>query len=628
MKMMHIVSLLAILLTFALSANARGDDSRLSPYSPDTDTLQIRFRLDSIRIDMSYAGNAERWIAFERRFRERYGGVPAGAMRLDIYSGASPEGPAAHNRWLGENRGIAVRRLVRQRLGNRVGSIIVHNEAARWDGLYESVARSSEPWRDEVLRIIEQPVSPDEYARDHRETKLRALHGGRVWPVLLERYLAPLRSGASAVLSYIPGRDTVVVRDTVVMEVPVCIPRNMVYADSSGLLRRTGDHARVRKPAFRWPVWIARTNLPLLGTGTPNLQLEFSLGHKDKWSLNVEGVWSWWTFAYNAYANEIIYGSVELRRYLGRRYRHHTLDGWHIGLAAGGGYGDLEWRSKGYQAEVYSGFLNIGWQRRFGRRRQWAFDMGIGLGYAYVPWRRYDGSTIFPVGKEEAHDDHLMWQETSRTNWFTATHFNISIGYVFNQRDAKWRRERAVLRDAERNDYLHFRDSLIAREQFVRDSTKIARRQRLREIELLPRAERKAARRQLEAEEYQAELREELAKRQAKADAREQKRQEKIDRRLRRQTQRIEKAEYKEHMRMQRQWEKTPEGRAAKRQAKIEEKAARRQAKIDRKAAKRQAKIDKKMARIRQRIEFEHRQNLEKLRREMERADQKYNMEK
>ena len=628
MNLMTRMSLLAVLLLFAALVSAQGEGSGQTVVSPGTDMLQIRFRLDSVRIDMSYAGNGEAWRAFEEKFSERCTGVDPRLLRLDIYSGASPEGTASHNRWLGENRGIAIRRLVRQRLGSRVGSIIVHNEAARWDGLYEAVARSSEPWRDEALRIIEQPASADENARDHRETKLRALRGGSVWPVLRDQYLAPLRSGASAILSWVAERDTIVVRDTVVMEVPVRLLPGMVYTDSIGYLRRVPDSARVYKPVVRKPVWIARTNLPLLGTGTPNLQLEFSLGHKDKWSLNVEGVWSWWTFAYNAYANEIIYGSVELRRYLGRRYRHHTLDGWHIGLAAGGGYGDLEWRSKGYQAEVYSGFLNIGWQRRFGRRKQWAFDMGIGLGYAYIPWRRYDGSTLFPVGKEEVHDDHLMWQETSRTNWFTATHLNISIGYVFNQRDAKWRRERAVLRDAERNDYLHFRDSLIAREKFVSDSTDIARRQRLREIELLPRAERKAARRQMKEEERQAELREEMARRQEKLDAKEQKRREKIDRRLQRETRRIEKAEYKERMRMQRQWEKTPEGRAAKRQAEIEEKAARRQARIDRKAAKRQAKIDKKMARIRQRIEFEHRQNLEKLKREMERADQKYNMEK
>ncbi|MBQ3753340.1 MAG: DUF3575 domain-containing protein [Prevotella sp.] len=589
-----------------------------------TDTLSIRFRLDSTRVDLGFADNARAWETFERNFHRHYDGLSPHTLRLDIYSGASPEGTAAHNRWLGENRGLSIRRLVRQNLGNRVGNIIVHNEAARWEGFYEAVAGSSEPWRDEVLRIIELPASADENQWDHREYKLRALHGGRVWPVLLEKYLAPLRSGATAILSWQPGRDTLIVRDTVVMESPGLLPPNLVFEDSTGHLRRLPDSARVRKPVVRRPVWIAKTNVPLLGTGTPNLQLEWSLDHKDRWSLAVEGVWSWWTFAYNAYANEIIYGSLELRRYLGRRYRHHTLDGWHIGLGVGGGYGDLEWRSKGYQGEVYSGFVNIGWQRRFGRRKQWAFDMGIGLGYAYVPWRRYDGSTLFPVGKEEYHDDHLMWQETSRTNWFTATHFNISIGYVFNQPGGKWRREKAMQRHRERNDYLHFRDSMKAHEQFERDSAKIARKQRLKEIDMLPRAERRLALQQLKAEDMQAKFDAKMARRQAKIDAVGQKRQSKIDRLMEKERLRIEKEEYKAHQRMQKLYEKTPEGRAARRQQKIDEKIARRQAKIDARQAKKQAAIDKKSAKIRQRIEFEHRQNLEKLQRDMQRADQKY----
>lgn len=182
-----------------------------------TDTFSIRFRLDSIRIDMDFDGNARRWEAFEERFRKSYSHLPPAALRLDIYAGASPEGTAAHNRWLGENRGVAIRRLVRQRLGHAIGNIEVHNEGARWNDLYDLVAASREPWRDEVLRIIEQPAATDEATRDPRELKLRSLHNGQVWPVLLEKYLAPLRSGASATLSWqggSGGRDTIVVRET------------------------------------------------------------------------------------------------------------------------------------------------------------------------------------------------------------------------------------------------------------------------------------------------------------------------------------------------------------------------------------------------------------------------------
>ena len=585
------------------------------------DTLGIRFRLDSIRIDMDFAGNRQAWDNFEQNFLNHYSNVSPRSLRLDIYSGASPEGTAAHNRWLGENRGIAIRRLVRQRLGSRVGSIIVHNEAARWDGLYESVAASNEPWRDEVLRIIEQPASVEENKIDHREPKLRALHGGAVWSILLSRYLAPLRSGATAILSYVGGRDTIIVRDTVVME---CAGSPVIPAVVGVGTDQGGPEPEVRKPALREPVWILRTNIPLLATTTPNLQAEWSIGHKDKWSINVEGVWSWWTFCHNAHANEILFGSVEIRRWFGHRFLHHTLDGWHIGLAVGGGYGDLELNSRGYQGEVYSGFINIGWQHRFGRRKQWAFDAGFGIGYAYVDWRRYTGSTLFPVGHEEYYDDHLMWRETGHSNWIGPVHANISIGYCFPQRDARWKRERALARDVERYDYLHFRDSLMAREQYERDSVKTARKQRLKEIGFLPKAERKQALAQLAAEDRQAKLNRKAAEKQARMEDAAAEKQRKADEQLRKQQLKEEKAARKRELQAEKAWARTPEGKAAARQKKLDEKAAARQAKLDRKAARKQAKLDKKASRMRARIKAEQQRNLEKLQRDLERTDLKY----
>ncbi len=594
------------------------------------DTLCIRFRLDSISIDMDYADNAKAWQTFERNFLAHYANVSPLALRLDIYSGASPEGTAAHNRWLGENRGQAIRRLVRQQLPGRIGSIIVHNEAARWDGLYEAVAASQEPWRDQVLRIIEQPASSDDNRWDDREYKLRALQGGGIWPVLLQKYLAPLRSGATAVLSWEPGRDTIIVRDTVIIEQPARIPANVVYADSLGYLRRAPDNARVHKPVVRYPVWIMRTNLPLLATGTPNLQLEFSLDHKDKWSFNIEGVWSWWTFAHNDFANEIIYGSVELRRWLGRRWRHHSLDGWHIGLGVGGGYGDLEWTSRGYQGEAISGFLNIGWQRRFGRRKQWAFDAGIGLGYAFVKWRRYTGSRLFPVDKEEEHSDHLMWRETGRNHWIGTPHFNISLGYVFPQKDARWRRAQAMERDAVKYDYLHFRDSMKAREKYIEDSAKTARKLRLKEINMLPRKERKVALAELAAADKLAKENAKTAKRMAKNAKKWGNKvpppRTKAERRERKAQLKAEKEARQQQEREMKRWAKTPEGREAVRREILAEKAARRQAKLEAKQAKKQRKLDRKVSRMKARIEAEHRRHLEKYQRDMEKADYKYSV--
>ncbi|MBR1503572.1 MAG: DUF3575 domain-containing protein [Prevotella sp.] len=381
-------------------------------------------------------------------------------------------------------------------------------------------------------------------------------------------------------------------------------------------------------PKLRQPVWLVRTNIPLLFTGfTPNFQAELSLDHKDRWSLNLEGIFSWWTFSRNAYANQLMLGTLELRRWLGSRWKHHTLDGWHIGLAVGGGYGDVEWKSSGYQAEVMAGYINIGWQRRFGRRRQWAIDLGAGVGYAHIPYRRYDGSSTFPVGKEEEYDDHLMWQESSRTNWFGATHLNISIGYVFNQRDAAWKRRKAMERDAERNDYLHFRDSLKAREVYERDSARTALKLRINEAELLPKAERKAALAQIRAEQKQAKAAEKSARKQAKLEEKEQKKRDKAEAKLRKQHLRDEKMQRRTELQSEKAWENSAEGKAAAERKKADEKRARQQARQQAKTDKKQRKAQRREERMRARIAAEQQRNRERLQREMEKADQKYGVQ-
>ncbi len=449
------------------------------PAQPLSDTLLIRFPIDSIRINMDFDNNGQRWAAFEHNFQSRYSHLPAGSLRMDIYSGASPEGLPSFNQWLGEQRGLAVRRLLRSHLGSSLGDIVVHNEGARWESFYDLVSASDEPWRDEVLRIIELPPSTNLDQRDHREYKLRSLRGGRVWPILLERYLAPLRNGASAVLSWQHGRDTLVIRDTVWVMPAGGMPAGgdaIVPGTAAGNLADGGNAApagrtdEAPRPVLRRPAWILRTNLPFWGVGSPNLQAEWSLGHRDRWSVNVEYIGSWWTFSHNAYANQLVYGSAELRLWLGRRSRHHTLDGFHVGLAAGGGYYDFEWKSKGYQGEIFMGFLNLGWQHRFGKRKQWAFDVGIGLGFLHSPYRRYLGSTLYPESHTEHYDDHLMWQHTDHLNWFGPTHANISIGYVFMPRKGLYRRNKAAERDSVRTAIENQRDAIRERERQQYDS--------------------------------------------------------------------------------------------------------------------------------------------------------------
>lgn len=378
------------------------------------DTLHVVFRAGQSEIDLLYDSNSKRITDFIGHVSTAYADVAPKDLSLTIFTGASPEGPAELNRRLGEQRGIALRDLLMARMPGRVAHVTVVNQGARWGELYHKVAQGEEPWRDDVLRILEHRPADDSWNGDKREQQLRRLQDGRVWRELSAKYLPDLRSSGSAVVARMPAtaeRDTIVIRDTVVY-LPVPYPE--IYVDHQKL-------------------WAVKTNLLLWGVVAPNVQIEIPLGDCHRWSIEGEVFFPWWTWSHNAHAEQFLNVGAELRYWLGNRALQHTLDGWHVGMGLGLGYYDFEWkRSEGWQGEYLNVYCNIGYQHRFGRQKQWLFDGGIGLGYIPTKFRHYLGSSRFPVGYEENHDDHLMWQDSGWKHIIGATHVNVTLGYLFD----------------------------------------------------------------------------------------------------------------------------------------------------------------------------------------------------
>jgi len=385
-----------------------------------SDTLNIRFRLDSVKIDMGFADNAARWQTFEDHFRQHYENSST-PIQLDIYAGASPEGTAAHNRWLGEHRGQAVRRLIRERLGNQVTNIFVHNEAARWEGFRKLVAASSEPWRDEVLRIIDQPPTTEQHMIDHRERQLRALHDGTVWPVLLDRYLAPLRSGATAVVSWTVECDTVFVRDTVFVPVQT--------GPADGMTGRR-DGGRLTAVLCWRPYLSLKTNLLSDALLTPNLEVEVPLGWS-RFSFMAE----WWTPWYRWHGPnkhnrcyELLALGGELRYWLSRREADcpRLLRGHFLGLYGGGGKYDIQPGGndhEGWQGEYTSLGLTYGYS--WFVQKHWRIECSLSAGFVGGPQRYYHG--MFD-------DTHLIWQRNQRLSYVGPTKLKLSVAYLLGRR--------------------------------------------------------------------------------------------------------------------------------------------------------------------------------------------------
>ena len=426
-----------------------------------TDSLFIRFQLDSTDVNLSYGGNAARLQQFEENFLRQYGDRNPIGIQMDIYAGASPEGSRNRNMALGQARAESIAALLRERLGEKAGTIELHNLGPRWDDLYDMIAASNEPWRDEALKIIKADVAADPRYLDPREMRLRSLRDGTVWPVLQKKYLAPLRSGGSGaglasdkpvgaagsvVVSWHPERDTIVIRDTVVVrEEPAPREKDTIVISHENYV--TGVPVVVNTPkerqlADQTKAWALKTNLLLWGVVAPNLEVEIPLGNKNRWSLEFETFASWFVWNKNAQASQAINLGVETRLWLGDRKYHPWLDGWHLGLALAGGYYDWEWfPSDGYQGEYANIYFNIGWQHRFGKKKNWAIDLGLGVGAMGTQYRHYYGGSVYPEGREEEWDQHLIWHDTGYFLWPGPCHANISIVYVINYKDKNQRRK-------------------------------------------------------------------------------------------------------------------------------------------------------------------------------------------
>lgn len=399
--------------------------------STAADTLEVHFRVGQSEIDLGYANNGARVAEFTDFVKSRYAHASKESMQLNIYAGASPEGPSELNRRLGEQRGLALKQLLADRLGSLVEHVTVVNQGARWGALAKMIEASNEPWKSEVMQILQQLPPNDEWKVDPREQKLKSLRRGAVWRVLNEKYLPELRSSGSAVLMELTEeqlRDTLVIRDTIIYLPEPCMP--------------------YEEPADTRPVWAVKTNLLLWGVIAPNVQVERALGRANRWSVEGEFFWPWWTWSHNAHAEQFMNLGLSFRYWLGNREKHHSLDGWYLGPSVGVGYYDFEWkRHEGWQGEYLNIYCQFGYQKRWGRRKQWAIDGGLGLGYIPTKYRHYVGSSIAEdytlthptkvLGPNEEYDDHLMWLNTGWNHIFGLTHANISIAYMFGAKGPK-----------------------------------------------------------------------------------------------------------------------------------------------------------------------------------------------
>ena len=119
-------------------------------------------------------------------------------------------------------------------------------------------------------------------------------------------------------------------------------------------------------------------------------------------------------------------GGLEGRYWLGKRSNREVLTGHFLGLYAGGGKYDLQWKEKGYQGEFFiAAGLSYGYARRIARNLHLEFNLGIGL--MRTDYRHYRTRDNYQT---------LLWQENGNYTWLGPTKVKVSLVWLLTRRKA------------------------------------------------------------------------------------------------------------------------------------------------------------------------------------------------
>ena len=167
-----------------------------------------------------------------------------------------------------------------------------------------------------------------------------------------------------------------------------------------------------------------KTNLLFDLALAPNVELEFSLGHQARWSLNAEWMFPWWLMDNGNYCFQILSGGLEARCWLGNRRIRSSLSGHFLGLYAGAGKYDLQWRDNGYQGEFYiASGISYGYATRIARHLGLEFSIGMGL-------LRTEYKHYHVVDNNQT----LLWQDNGKYTWLGPTKVKISLVWLLDRK--------------------------------------------------------------------------------------------------------------------------------------------------------------------------------------------------
>lgn len=170
--------------------------------------------------------------------------------------------------------------------------------------------------------------------------------------------------------------------------------------------------AQPRIKFYQATPWYIKSNLLYDAVLMPSLEVEYRFN--EHFSAAIEGNMAWWHNNGKHKYYQLAAIVPEARYWFkpqGARKGHY------VGLFGGPGWYDLENGKTGYRGE--GGMVGLSYGYMFPVGKYFAFEAGIGLGYAHLKYEEY-----LPL------DGHYVYQQTNRTNYFGP--LKLKFAFVWN----------------------------------------------------------------------------------------------------------------------------------------------------------------------------------------------------
>ncbi|MDH8701962.1 hypothetical protein M2138_001314 [Dysgonomonadaceae bacterium PH5-43] len=385
-------------------------------------TVRIYYRVNRTEIDATYMGNDSTLSVVDRLFDNT---ILKDGDFVVITATASPEGPLKNNQRLAIERALALKNYITQKYPEiKENQFVLLPEAEDWTGLKEMVEEDEQvPFREQLLDILNSNLNTET-----QKKRIRKLAKGATYRYLLKHILPYLRGSATS---------TIYLKEDIPVEPEIIVRVDTVYVDRE-VLRI--DTVCPEKEIFKAPrnfVIAVKTNLLYDAALLPNLAIEYPFGTDYRWSVGVEGNWSWWnTNADSYYFHRIQIAGLELRRWFGNK-TGNPLNGWFVGAYGYGGTYDIRLFTDKKSDEgqlsnwTYSAGLTFGYAMPLAERLNLEFSLGVG----------YLGGKYYKYTIGSCEECIFPWKSTHIRSYVGLTDANISlvwlIGNVTNKNKGK-----------------------------------------------------------------------------------------------------------------------------------------------------------------------------------------------